>query len=180
MSLIETMRNSAPLPQHQQALGSVIELQKLLTEFNPAFQVEQSILQVQTQIAEMTQRLEAQVTESTQRMANQITDMTRQVESTSAMFGELIAQEVAGSTQGLVEILKQAQDVSSNLNTMLEQSEKPVKDSITALIEAKKALILIQEPKATPKDPMTQAIPWLLLGSIVLNLATLAMVLVRG
>jgi hypothetical protein len=63
---------------------------------------------------------------------------------------------------------------------LIGQSEQHLKDSIQALRDATSALKLIQEPKPVPKDPVQQALPWLLLVSITLNLAVLATVLLQA
>lgn len=97
-----------------------------------------------------------------------------------AISGELIAKEVVSSTEALLEILRLAQDVSSNLGTLIGRSEEQMQKSITALKEATRALTLIQEPKPVPKDPMMQALPWLLLASIALNLVILGVLFLRA
>lgn len=97
-----------------------------------------------------------------------------------AISGELIAKEVVSSTEALLEILRLAQDVASNLGTLIGRSEEQMQKSITALKEATRALTLIQEPKPVPKDPMMQALPWLLLASIALNLVILGVLFLRA
>lgn len=147
MSLIETMRNSKPSQQHQEAISSVILLQQTLEKLNPTAEIQQAILEIKKLLA---------------------------------ISGELIAKEVVSSTEALLEILRLAQDVSSNLGTLIGRSEEQMQKSITALKEATRALTLIQEPKPVPKDPMMQALPWLLLASIALNLVILGVLFLRA
>ena len=147
MSLIETMRNSKPSQQHQEAISSVILLQQTLEKLNPTAEIQQAILEIQKLLA---------------------------------ISGELIAKEVVSSTEALLEILRLAQDVASNLGTLIGRSEEQMQKSITALKEATRALTLIQEPKPVPKDPMMQALPWLLLASIALNLVILGVLFLRA
>lgn len=147
MSLIETMRNSGPSQQHQQAIGSVILLQQTLEKLNPTAEIQQAILEIKKLLA---------------------------------ISGELIAKEVVSSTEALLEILRLAQDVASNLGTLIGQSEDQMQKSITALREATSALKLIQEPKPVPKDPLTQALPWLLLANMVISMVTLATVFLQA
>ena len=144
MSLIETMRNSKPSQQHQEAISSVILLQQTVEKLNPTAEIQQAILEIKKLLA---------------------------------ISGELIAKEVVSSTEALLEILRLAQDVASNLGTLIGQSEQHLKDSIQALRDATSALKLIQEPKPLPKDPLTQALPWLLLANMVISMVTLATVL---
>ena len=147
MYLIETMRNSKPSQQHQEAISSVILLQQTLEKLNPTAEIQQAILEIKKLLA---------------------------------ISGELIAKEVVSSTEALLEILRLAQDVSSNLGTLIGRSEEQMQKSITALKEATRALTLIQEPKPVPKDPMMQALPWLLLASIALNLVILGVLFLRA
>lgn len=147
MSLIETMRNSKPSQQHQEAISSVILLQQTLEKLNPTAEIQQAILEIKKLLA---------------------------------ISGELIAKEVVSSTEALLEILRLAQDVASNLGTLIGRSEEQMQKSITALKEATRALTLIQEPKPVPKDPMMQALPWLLLASIALNLVILGVLFLRA
>jgi DNA primase len=141
MSLIETMRNSSPSPQHQQGLDSVMLLQKLLTEFNPALQVEQSMLAVESRIEALMLRLESRIEQSIQR-----------VEATAESYGELMAQELGTSSEALAQMTVSAQDAATEQKTATGKVDEQLTKSITTLQQADKVLKKLQAPKPVVKD----------------------------
>ncbi|MNF81299.1 hypothetical protein D3C84_635640 [compost metagenome] len=118
---------------------SLIELQRLLTEFNPADLVKQAIAELQ---------------------------------ETPKIYGELIAEQIVPVTEPLVQILNQVQDVSSQLEATLSALN-------TRLAPPKKAAPK-QAPKPTLKDQVRSAMPWLLVGVVVLQLVTLGLGLLQA
>ena len=66
MSLIETMRNSSPSTQHQEALNSVMGLQQTLENLNPTAEIEQSILEIKKILAMSGELIAQELVESTQ------------------------------------------------------------------------------------------------------------------
>ena len=97
-----------------------------------------------------------------------------QVRQTAAIYGELVAEQIVQVIEPLQQIIQQAQDVSGQLETTLSALN-------TRLAPPKKAAK--PEPKQAPKpslkDQVRQAMPWLLLGLVGLNMLTLAVVFLR-
>ena len=100
------------------------------------------------------------------------------VRETAAIYGELIAQQIVPVIEPLQQLIQQAQDSASALNDSLQKVNTAPKEPSTATVIAK-ALEPIQQ-KLEQKDPMYQALPWLLLVNMVISLGTLAMVLLRA
>ena len=136
------LSSSKPALETQLAM---IELQRMLTEFNPAAQIEQSI---------------------------------QQLREIPRIYGELIAEQIVPVTEPLVQILQEVRDVTSELKTTVETLNQLAKAATSTPKPASNPKPA-QASKTVPKDPVLQAMPWLLLMSITLNLAVLAVVFLR-
>ena len=110
----------------------------------------------------------------------QIEAAIQQLRETPTLYGELIAEQIVPVLEPLQQMIQQAQDVANATSESTEKVNTQLKASTKALVAAEKALTSIKEPKAAPKDPLAQALPWLLLANIVISLTTLATVLLRA
>ena len=105
----------------------------------------------------------------------QIEAAIQQLRETPRIYGELIAEQIVPVTEPLVQILNQVHDVSSQLETTLSALNARLAPPKKAAKSEPK-----EPPKPTLKDQVRQAMPWLLLGVVVLQLVTLAQGLLRA
>ena len=82
----------------------------------------------------------------------QIEKSTQAIQETAGIFGELMAQELATSSQALAQMTLSAQDVASDLNTAIGKVDEQLTRSITTLKQAAQVLKQLQAPKPVVKD----------------------------
>ena len=109
----------------------------------------------------------------------QIEQAIQQLRETPSIYGELIAEQIVPVTEPLVQILQEVRDVTSELKTTVETLNQLAKAAIPAPKPAAKPNPT-QAPKPVPKDPLLQALPWLVLVNIVISLTALATALLRA
>ena len=136
-----------------------------LDSSKPALELQLALIEVQRQLAEFNP-------------APKIQAALDRLETMPTRYGELIAEQIVPIIEPITQILGQLQDVLSDLRTSetLKPAPIPAPKPVAKPAASKPA----PAPVPARKDPMIQALPWLLLGNLVISLGTLATVFLQG